>query len=59
MVDIGGNADKQQEEVVVTDVVYIIVDVGKVKVDEVEESGADKRESNMCLRMGYASVEEG
>ena len=57
MEDIGGNDDKQKEEFVVADVVDIIVNVGKVKVDEVEGTGADRRESRRWLRLGYASVE--
>ena len=58
--DISGNADKQEEEFVVADVVDIIVDVDTVKVDEVEEeTGAHRRESSMRFRLGYASVKSG
>ena len=32
--------------------VEMAVDVGKVKVDEVEKTGADRRESNIWLRWG-------
>ena len=50
MEDIGGSADKMEEEVVVTDVVVdITVDVGKEKV---EETADDKRGSSMLLRLG-------
>ena len=55
MEDSGGNLE--EEDIVVADVVDIIVDVVKVKVDEVEETGADKKESSIWLRVGYASVE--
>ena len=54
MEDIGGNGE---EETVFADVVDITVYVGKVKVDEVEETGGDRRESNIRLKWGYASVE--
>ena len=39
---IEGNADKEEEEFVDSDVVDIIVDVGRMKVDEVEETGTAK-----------------
>ena len=32
---------------------------GRVKVDEVEETGAGRREFNIWLRLGYASLERG
>ena len=38
----GGNADEEEEEFVVTDIVNCTVDVGKKKVDGVEETGADR-----------------
>ena len=56
MEDNGGTGE--EEEIVFADVVDIIMDVGKVKVDEVEETGTDRRESNIRLRWGYVSVEE-
>ena len=59
MEDIDGSADKEEEDVVVTDVVDSRVDVGTEEVDDVEETGADRRESSMQLRLGYASVEGG
>ena len=57
--DFGGSADKEEEEFVVIDVVDSRFDVGKKKVDEVEETGADRKESSRGLRLGYASVEGG
>ena len=39
--------------------VEMAVEVGKEKVDEVEERGADRRESNFRLKWGYAIVENG
>ena len=56
MEDIGGSADKEEEEVVV-DVVDSTMDVGKEKVDVVEETADDRRESCMLLKLGCASVE--
>ena len=55
MENTGGNG----EEIVFADVVDITVDVGKVKVDDVEETGTDRRESNIRLRWGNASLEGG
>ena len=57
--DFGGNADKEEEEFVVTDVVASTRVVSKRKVDEVEETGADRRELIMRLRLGYVSVDGG
>ena len=57
MDDIGGNIEK--EEFVVADVVVITVDVGSINVDKCEETGSDKRVSNILWRLGYASVEGG
>ena len=59
MEDIGGRADKEDEEAVLTDVVDGTLDVGKEKVNDVKKTGADRRESRMRLRSGYASVEGG
>ena len=59
MEDVGGSADKEEEEVVVTDVVDSTVDMGKENVDDVEETGTDRRESSMRFRLRYASVEVG
>ena len=56
MEDNGGTGE--EEEIVFADVVDIIMDVGKVKVDEVEETGTDRRESKIRLRWGYVSVKE-
>ena len=50
MEDIGGSADKKEEEFVVTDVVDSTEGVGEEKVDEVEETGANRRVSSMRLR---------
>ena len=58
MEEYGGDVEKE-EEFVVADQVIIIVDEDKVKVDEVEETGADRRKSSTWLRLGYASVEGG
>ena len=52
MEDIGDSADKEEEEVVATVAVDSRVDVGKEKVDDVEETGADRRESSMRLKLG-------
>ena len=57
MKNIGGSADKEQEEIAVTDAVDSTVDLGKEKVDGVEETGADRREFSVPLRLGYVSVE--
>ena len=51
--------EEEEEEVVFADVVNIIVDAGKWKVDEVEETGAARSESRMWFRLWYASVEGG
>ena len=61
MEEYGGNVEEEEEEeeFVVADQVNIIVDEDKVKVYEVGETGADRRKSNMWLRLGYASVEGG
>ena len=48
MEDIGGNVDEEEAEFVAADVVGILVDVGNVKVDEGEETGADRRESSIA-----------
>ena len=57
MEDLGGSGE--DEEIVFADTVEKTVDVGSVKVDEVEDTGADGRESNIWLRWEYASVERG
>ena len=38
--------EKEEEDVVIADMVDIIVDEGKVKVDEVEKTGDDRREES-------------
>ena len=57
MEDMGRSGE--EEEIVFADTVDMTVDEGRVKVDEVEETGADRKESNIRLRSGYASVEGG
>ena len=54
MKDVGGY---EAEETVVAETVDITLDFRSVKADEVEESGADRRKSNIWLRWGYAIVE--
>ena len=45
---IDGNVEEEkEEEFIVAHVDDIVVDVGKVKVDEVEETGTDRKESSM------------
>ena len=48
MEDIGGSGEV--EDIVFADAVELTVEVGKVKVDEVEEIGSDRRESNIWVR---------
>ena len=52
-----GGSDGMAEYVVCGEA--IAMDVGRVKVDEFDEAGDKRRESNSLLRCKYAVVEDG